>query len=113
MTGAVAGLRVVEAGGGKAIAYAGKLLRDLGAAVIKIEPPEGDTLRLHGPFPGDERDPERSGQFAYLTGGKDGARLDVTTTDGRAALEALLASADVLLHSFRPREARALDIDEE
>ena len=52
MTGAVAGLRVVEAGGGKAIAYAGRLLRGLGATVIKIEPPEGDALRRHGPFPG-------------------------------------------------------------
>ena len=113
MTGAIAGLRVVEAGGGKAIAYAGRLLRGLGATVIKIEPPEGDTLRQHGPFPADQPDPEHSGQFIYLNGGKDGARLDLTTGGGRAALEALLADADVLLHSFRPQEARALGLDDE
>ena len=113
MTGAVAGLRVVEVGGGKAIAYAGRLLRGLGATVIKIEPPEGDTLRQHGPFPGDQPDPEHSGQFIYLNGGKDGARLDLTTEGGRAALEALLADADVLLHSFRPREAQTVGLDGE
>ena len=113
MTGAVAGLRVVEAGGGKAIAYAGRLLRGLGATVIKIEPPEGDALRRHGPFPADQPDPEHSGQFIYLNGGKDGARLDLTTGGGRAAIEALLAGADVLLHSFRPQETRALRLDDE
>ncbi len=112
MTGASAGLRIVEAGGGKAIAYAGKLLRDLGATVIKIEPPEGDAIREHGPFPAAERDREHSGQFVYLNGGKAGARLDLASEDGRAALEALLADADVLLHSFHPREARALGLDE-
>ena len=113
MTGAIADLRVVEAGGGKAIAYAGRLLRGLGATVAKVEPPEGDTLRQHGPFPGDQANPEHSGQFIYLNGGKDGARLDLTTEGERAALEALLADADVLLHSFRPQEARALGLDDE
>ncbi len=113
MTGAVAGLRVVEAGGGKAIAYAARLLRGLGATVTKIEPPEGDALRRHGPFPGDQADPEHSGQFIYLNGGKDGARLDLTSEGGRAALEALLDDADVLLHSFRPQQARALGLDDE
>ncbi len=112
MAGAVTGLRVVEAGEGKAVAYAGKLFHGLGASVVKIEPPEGDALRRHGPFPGDAPDPERSSQFIYLNGGKAGARLNLASEDGRAALEALIADADVLLHSFRPHEARALALDE-
>ena len=51
---ALGGLRVVELGAGIPAAYATKLLADLGADVIKVEPPGGDPLRLHGPFPNDE-----------------------------------------------------------
>ena len=111
MAGAVDGLRVVELGEGKAVAYAGKLLRDLGAAVVKLEPPEGDALRRHGPFHDGDRERLHSGQFIYFHGGKRGACLDLTDGAGRAALEALLAEADVLLHSLRPSEARALGLD--
>ena len=52
MTGALAGLRVVEIAGDIAGPYCTKLLADLGAEVIKIEPPTGDPLRDWGPFPG-------------------------------------------------------------
>ena len=110
MAGALDGLRAVELGEGKAVAYAGKLLRDLGADVVKAEPPAGDALRRHGPFPGGEPHPERSGQFVYFHGGKRGARLDASSAEGREALEALVAGADVLLHSLRPGEARALGL---
>ncbi len=121
--GALDRLRIVEVGEGKAVAYAGKLLRDLGADIVKIEPPEGDRLRLHGPFPGDRPDPERhnderhdpeqSGQFIYYNGGKRGARLDLSQAAGRSALESLLGGADALIHAFRPAEARALGLDRE
>ena len=54
MAHALDGVRIVEVGEGKALAYAGKLLRDFGAEVVKAEPPGGDALRRFGPFPGDE-----------------------------------------------------------
>ncbi len=111
MAGALDGIRVVEVGQGKAVAYAGKLLRDLGAEVIKIEPPGGDAMREYGPFPSDEPDPERSGMFIFLNGGKRGTRLDVETADGGDGLVALLDGADVLLHSFQPAEAARLGLE--
>ena len=110
MAGALDGLRIVEAGEGKQLAYCGKLLRDLGAEVIKVEPPEGDRLRLHGPFPGGEPDPERSGLFIYLNGGKRGARLDLGAAAGRAALRRLIGGADALLLGMRPSQARAAGV---
>ncbi len=113
MSGALDGLRIVEVGEGKALAYAGKLLCDLGAEVIKIEPPGGDALRAYGPFPGDQPHPERSGLFIFLNGSKRGSRLDIATAEGRAGLEALLGDADVLLHSFRPDEAARLGLSPE
>ena len=113
MPSALEGLRVVEVGEGKALAYCGKLLRDLGAEVIKVEPPDGDTLRSHGPFPQDVPDPERSGLFIYFNGGKRGARHDLATDEGRAGVRSLLEGADLLLHSLPPSEARAAGLEHE
>ena len=64
MPGALGHLRVLEIGDGVAAAYATKLLADLGADVIKIEPPgRGDVTRMRGPFPGGAPHPEKSGLF--------------------------------------------------
>lgn len=69
--GLLTGLRVVELGGQIAAAYATKLLADLGADVLKVEPPGGDALRAWGPFPDDVIDVERGGGvFRYLNAGK-------------------------------------------
>ena len=111
MAGALDGIRVVEVGEGKALAYAGKLLRDLGSEVIKVEPPGGDALRGYGPFPDDEPNPEHSGLFIFMNGGKRGTRIDLKTGDGRERLASLLEGADVLLHSFRPAEAKRLGLE--
>ena len=110
MAGALDGVRVIEIGDRMASAYAGKLLRDLGAEVIKVEPPEGDGLRRYGPFPSDRPDPEHSGMFVYLHGGKRGAVLDMAAEGGREALDRLLRDADVLLHCYRPSEATRLGL---
>lgn len=106
MAGALNGIHVLEIGEGIAVAYAGKLLRDLGAEVIKVEPPSGDRLREFGPFPGDVPNPEQSGLFIYHNAGKRGARFDLDSDEGRAAVDDLLEDADVLLHSFGPKAAR-------
>jgi crotonobetainyl-CoA:carnitine CoA-transferase CaiB-like acyl-CoA transferase len=99
---ALAGLRVVECGQLIAAAYAGKLLADLGADVVKVEPPAGDPSRRRGPFPGGTADPERSGLFLYLNTNKRGAVLDPAVPADRDAFLALVRQADLLVHNVPP-----------
>ena len=77
--GLLSGISVVECGEGVAASFATKLMADLGADVIKVEPPEGDWTRRYGPFPGNQPDPEKSGLFIYLNANKRGVTLDLTT----------------------------------
>ncbi|WP_319453302.1 MULTISPECIES: CoA transferase [unclassified Mycobacterium] len=102
MTGALDGLRVVEIAGDITGAYCTKLLVDLGANVIKIEPPAGDPMRTWGPFPGGVADPERSGMFEYLNAGKCGVTLDLTRGTDLATARELVATADVLVEALPP-----------
>jgi len=101
------GVRVLELAGGVAGPYGGKLLADLGADVIKAEPPAGDPSRRRGPFRGDRPDPEASGFYLYLNSGKRGVTLDLTQAAGRDALLDLAAQIDVLIDGFQPG---ALDV---
>jgi crotonobetainyl-CoA:carnitine CoA-transferase CaiB-like acyl-CoA transferase len=102
---ALAGLRVIECGHMVAAAYATKLMADLGADVIKVEPPHGgDRSRTRGPFPGGTPHPESSGLFLYLNTNKRGVTLDLTQPSGRAVLTDLVAGADLLVHNFPPPE---------
>jgi crotonobetainyl-CoA:carnitine CoA-transferase CaiB-like acyl-CoA transferase len=100
--GLFSGLRLVELGQGVGAAYCAKLFADLGAEVIKVEPPEGDVLRRRGPFAGDEAGPERSGLFAYMNTSKLGVTLDVRDERGRALFLELLRDADVLVENNAP-----------
>jgi len=77
----------------------GRLLADLGAEVIRVEPPEGAFSRTLGPF---APDGETSLHFAHRNAGKRGLTLDLTTSEGLAELKALLADADVMIESNRP-----------
>ncbi|WP_089945878.1 CaiB/BaiF CoA transferase family protein [Candidatus Entotheonella palauensis] len=104
----LANVRVLEAGEGIAVPYCGKLLADFGADVIKIEKPgEGDRTRQHGPFPEDVPHPERSGLFLALNTNKRGITLDPGLPTGRQVLEALVHTADVILHQTTPDMAEA------
>ena len=80
---------MVETAAGVAGPYLAKLLGDLGAEVVKVEPAGGDRSRRHGPFPDERPDPERSALFIHLNGAK---RLAPA-----ADLDRLLAAADVLI----------------
>ena len=79
--------------------FAGRILRDLGMRVIKIEPPGGDPVRRLGPFKDGTRESLR---FAFLNGGKESVTLDVFSDDGREQLLRLAEDADVLLESYAP-----------
>jgi crotonobetainyl-CoA:carnitine CoA-transferase CaiB-like acyl-CoA transferase len=83
-------------------AFCGKLLRDLGMDVIKVEPPGGDPTRSEPPFAGDRQDREGSLRFAYLNAGKRSVTLDITTDNGRRLLLDLVKRSDIVLESFQP-----------
>src|SRR5512143_1886177 len=108
---ALEGLRVVECGQLVAAAYAGKLLADLGADVVKVESPAGDAARRRGPFPGGTVDPDRSGLFLYLNTNKRGVALDPSAARDRAALAALLRQADLVVHNVPPPDMAAQGLD--
>jgi benzylsuccinate CoA-transferase BbsE subunit len=80
----------------------GKLLADLGADVIKIEPPGGEPERRFGPFYGDEPHPERSLAWFANNTNKRGITLDCDTADGQTLLRALVRGADFVVESFPP-----------
>ena len=82
--------------------YFGKVFADLGADVIKIEPPQGDPARRMAPFAGDVTDSERSLYFLNFNTNKRSVTLDLETDTGRASLRQLAAGADVLVESFTP-----------
>jgi CoA:oxalate CoA-transferase len=107
MPGALEGLTLVECGIHGAATYASKVLADLGAEVIKVEPPEGDPDRALGPFPGHVPHREKSGTFLYLNTNKLGVTLDLATDDGREALGKLAAKADALITDYTPQDAES------
>src|SRR5712692_2019686 len=86
----------------------GKLLRDFGFDVIKIEPPGGDPVRRLGPFKDDAPHLEGSLRFAYLNSGKKSLTLDAARPEGWDVLLRLAEQADVLLESSPPG---TLDLD--
>jgi crotonobetainyl-CoA:carnitine CoA-transferase CaiB-like acyl-CoA transferase len=108
----LAGVRVLELAQGVAGPYAARLLADLGAKVIKIEPPDGDATRTFGPFPGGQAHahPERSGLYAYLNAGKIGTVLNLSDVRDRDACLALAERVDVVIESFTPSEREAVGL---
>jgi crotonobetainyl-CoA:carnitine CoA-transferase CaiB-like acyl-CoA transferase len=81
----------------------GKMFADMGAEVIKIEPPgAGDAMRAHPPFPGDIPHSEKSGTFLYLNTSKKSLTLDPATHTGAEVFRKLIARADVLIENHSP-----------
>lgn len=100
------GVTVLELGSFITAPYASLLLADLGADVIKVEPPEGDPFRSFGSG-------KYSPNFVGYNRNKRSAVIDIKTVDGRAALLELVRGADVLIENFRPgvMERAKLDYD--
>lgn len=104
----LAGVRVIEVGNFIAAPYCGMQLADLGAAVIKVENPEGgDTMRGAAPFlPGKE-----SSTFVRLNRNKRSLALDLKSPQGKRILRRLAARSDVLLENMRPGTMAELGLD--
>ena len=108
------GVRVVEYGPRINACYAGKLLADLGAQVVKVESPQGDdAARVFGPFPGDVPDPELSALHLYGNCNKFGVTLSLESPTGRGLFKRLAAWADILIDGTQPGDLddRGLDFN--
>lgn len=101
--------RVVDLTGAECL-LCGKILADLGADVIQIEPPGGHPGRRMGPFYHDEVHAERSLYWWSYTANKRSITLDLTTPAGQDLCKRLVASADFLLESGAPGELAALGL---
>lgn len=93
--------RVVELPGIAPLLF-GKTFADLGADVIKIEPPEGDPARHLGPFIDGRSDPDASLFWAAYSLGKRSVTANLETEQGRALVRRLVTTADVVAEAFTP-----------
>jgi len=98
---ALAGLQVLDLADEKA-SFCSKLLADLGAEVIKVEKPGGDTSRRAGPFWSGKPHPEKSLSFWYNNTGKQGITLNLESEEGRALFYRLSNRTDVIVETFPP-----------
>src|SRR6059036_3252559 len=103
-SGPLAGLRVVDLSTVLAGPLATMILADLGAEVVKVEPPEGDVTRSWGPpWVGDAAAGTRTAAyFLAVNRNKRSLRLDLKTDGGSGVLRRLLEGADVLVENLRP-----------
>jgi crotonobetainyl-CoA:carnitine CoA-transferase CaiB-like acyl-CoA transferase len=99
--GPLAGLRALELADEKG-QFCGKLMADLGADVIKIEPPGGQHTRAVGPFLDDTPHRERSLSFWHYNTSKRGMTLNLETAEGRHLFRRLVPKADIILETHPP-----------
>src|SRR2546423_1284658 len=110
MAGPLTGLTVVELSH-EACAWAGKLLADLGAEAVVVEPPGGSAQRRHGPWLDDEPGPERSLWWWYYNTNKQSVVLDLDDAGDRDRFVRLVETADILLDGEPPGRLAALGVD--
>ncbi len=106
-TGPLAGIRVIDMTSVAMGPYATQILGDMGAEVIKVEPPAGDVFRHAEPA----RHAAMGASFLNLNRNKQFVVLDVKRPDDLAALKALIAGADVFVSNVRPQSLRKLGLD--
>ncbi|HJU10561.1 MAG TPA: CoA transferase, partial [Candidatus Binataceae bacterium] len=106
---ALNGLRVLDLTDYRAH-LCGRLLADMGADVIKIEPPGGDAARRIGPFVDDVPHPDRSLFFWFYNLNKRSITVDLTQSQGTEILLELAKSADVIIESFMPGQIGELGL---
>ncbi len=100
--GPLAGLRIVDCSTVLAGPYCTMLLADLGADVVKVEPPEGDATRGWGPPWVGEGESRTAAYYLAANRNKRAIRLDLRREEGRSVLARLVERGDVLVENFRP-----------
>ena len=89
----------------------GRMLAELGADVVKIEPPSGDPARFRPPYVGGVADPERAITWLAYNASKRGVTLDLSSASGRALFDRLCATADAIVETYDPATLAALKLD--
>ena len=105
-TGSFHGVRVLDFSTTIAGPHCTRMLADMGAEVIKIEPAEGETMRTRPPLRG-----SFSTVFGQLNAGKKSLVLDLKSPDAVDALRRLVAGTDIVVENFRPGVMRRLKLD--
>ena len=108
-TGPLKGITVVDLTSMVMGPYSTQIMADMGADVIKIEPPGGDPTR----FVSTGAEPGMSGVFLNVNRGKRSIVLDLRSEEGKAALTKLIESADIFIHSMRAKAIAKLGFDYE
>src|SRR5437879_3069273 len=103
--------RVLELAANERTMVCGKILTDLGASVIAIEPPGGSQARRQGPFAGEVPHPDRSLFWWAHNTNKRGITLDLESQDGRTLLLELVKGADFLVEGHAPGYLAGLGLD--
>ncbi|MFV0315929.1 MAG: CaiB/BaiF CoA transferase family protein [Microthrixaceae bacterium] len=99
--GPLAGIRVLDLTQALAGPYCTMLLADLGADVIKVEPPTGDMTRFPGPFTGEDTEQSYGGYFASINRGKRSIALDLKDDTDRETFLSLVETVDVVVENSR------------
>lgn len=107
--GPIAGLKILDMTSVVMGPFASQALGDMGADVIKIEPPEGDITRQIGPG----RHADMGAIYLNANRNKRSLCLNLKEADGLAALKALVSGADVLMYNIRPKAMARLGLDYE
>ena len=107
MTAPLTGIKIVELTSVVLGPYACQMLGDLGADVVKIEPPAGDTNRRLGPH---RNHADMCSLYLTCNRNKRSVALDMKTAEGLAAAKKIIAGADVLVHNFRPQAIEKLGL---
>jgi len=113
MSGPLKGIRVLDFSAMIAGPYCTRTLADLGAEVVKVEPPEGDYMRGREPLRQAPDGTAHSAYFGGLNSGKQSVALDMKTAEGKQTALDLAAKADVIVENFRPGVMKRLGLDYE
>jgi len=108
---ALSGLKVVEVANDVGGEFTSLLLAQMGAEVVKLEPPEGSPTRRVGPFAKGHQGPDASLNFWFYNSNKKSVTADLAAPAGKATLAGLLADADIFVCTLQPAALKAAGLD--